>query len=145
MFLQEVVLSLSYSDVISLSILDKPKINRTDLKNTSKTWLHRNSTFTCQADGNPSPVVSWSRGLKIAPGTGINSSSRIFVSPKSNEDFGFYNCTARNELGIDEFHMELKRSGNVACHSFLFFVLYPIFCAKILRETCWAALSVDDV
>ena len=123
MFLQEVVLSLIQSYVISLSILDKPKINRTDLKSTFESWLHRNSTFTCQADGNPSPVVSWSRGLKIAPGSGTSSSSRIFVSPKSDKDFGLYICTARNALGIDEFHMELNRSGNVVCHSFLFFVL----------------------
>ncbi|XP_068734711.1 limbic system-associated membrane protein-like [Montipora capricornis] len=92
-----------------LNVQYKPKINRTDLKNTFESRLHRNSTFTCQADGNPSPVVSWSRGLKIAPGSGTSSSSRIFVSPKRDEDFGFYICTARNALGIDEFHMELNR------------------------------------
>ncbi|XP_068734061.1 fibroblast growth factor receptor 2-like [Montipora capricornis] len=93
-----------------LNVQYKPKINRTGVNYTFESWLHRKSTFTCQADGNPSPVVSWSRGLKIAPGSGTSSSSRIFVSPKSDNDFGFYICTAWNALGKDEFRMELNRS-----------------------------------
>lgn len=95
---------------------DKPQINTSGLKNKTGSWLHHNSTLTCLADGNPVPVVKWSKDdRELFRG---NTSGRIQVIPKNSTDFGFYNCTARNALGRDEFRVEVVREGENSLRGF---------------------------
>lgn len=111
-----------------LLIVDKPQINTAYLNKTLNSWLHHKSILTCEAEGNPSPTVTWSPAHKVNRShTGISSSASIVVSPKEEEDFGPYTCKAWNKLGTVEFHVEVVRSGIEVCHDFWQFFF---FCCK---------------
>ena len=86
-------------------------------------WLYHNSILTCQADGNPSPKITWSKDRKELLNGSISGS--IHIVPKYNKDFGSYTCTARNALGMDEFHVDVVRTGlnKVWLVSFLVFAI----------------------
>ncbi|XP_060755341.1 hemicentin-1-like isoform X2 [Neoarius graeffei] len=59
--------------------------------------LGENLTLSCQADGNPSPVYSWT----LSNGTKISNSSSINIRSVHEEDQGWYTCTTSNYLGHD--------------------------------------------
>ena len=105
---------------------DKPQINSSGLPNNTGSWLHHNSTLICLADGNPDPVVTWSKKDKeLFRG---KTSGRIHVVPENSSDFGFYICTAQNSLGKDEFHVEVVRTGENSLRAILLVFKHSFGC-----------------
>lgn len=100
-------------------IVDKPQINTTHLNKTLNSWFYHNSTLTCEAEGNPSPTVTWSHNNMVSRShTGTSSSASIFIFPKGEADFGSYTCKAWNKLGTVEFLVKVVRTGIGVCHDF---------------------------
>lgn len=94
-----------------LNVQYKPHINTTHLNEKLNSWVHHNSTLTCEAEGNPSPTVTWSHNNMVSRShTGTSGSASIFVLPKGEADFGSYICKAWNKLGTVEFNVEVVRS-----------------------------------
>lgn len=88
---------------------DKPAINRTGLLSQINSSLYQNSSLICRAEGNPTPEISWSKdGRVIWNGT---ISGIFYIYPSKAEEFGNYTCAAQNELGKDELHVEVIRTG----------------------------------
>ena len=62
-------------------------------------------TFSCDASGNPAPLISWKRD-----GSPLNASGRISfeddkkqltITNVSRTDSGGYQCVAKNKVGSD--------------------------------------------
>ena len=64
---------------------------------------HENQSVSipCAANGNPSPVVSWSRrnGSNVSFVAERSSKATLLISSLKPVDQGNYTCTATNELG----------------------------------------------
>ena len=58
-------------------------------------------TISCKAEGNPAPVVSWTKdGKSFVPIAGSGSSEwRVTFNPISYSDTGYYTCIAKNAAG----------------------------------------------
>lgn len=72
----------------------------------------------CNATGNPSPNVTWTKvkdSARILP-----SGSNLVITESSKKDAGTYKCTADNGRGfaIGYANVSLKRS---KCHDFQYF------------------------
>ena len=87
---------------------DKPRVNKTGRAAVIKSWLRRNSTLNCQAEGNPTPNITWSKDRNVRLGS---KSANIFIRPHDDKDFGNYTCTASNALGTDSLHVRVVRTG----------------------------------
>ena len=81
-------------------ITDQPEFNRHPLNETKTEG--ENVTFTCDADGNPTPTFSWTKD-----GSVVNTSSRITfnennknltITNVSRGDSGEYICVATNNV-----------------------------------------------
>ena len=71
-------------------------------------------TFTCNADGVPLPVITWSSdsdgtleqsdaGVTITNNAvGMTRQSQLMVMDLEDNDFQNYTCTATNEFGSDD-------------------------------------------
>ncbi|CAH3162383.1 unnamed protein product [Porites evermanni] len=64
-------------------------------------------TVACSFSGYPTPLVKMvnSSGQEVAQG---NSSASFKITTDSDNDFGTFNCTAENSLGMQHFLVELK-------------------------------------
>ena len=60
-----------------------------------------NVTFTCDADGNPTPSLSWIKdGLVVIANSRITvSSNKLTITNVTSADQGQYFCNATNDLG----------------------------------------------
>lgn len=75
-------------------------------------------TFTCIADGQPKPQISWYyRTLRIKPDNvkfkllrDEPGYSQLEVNPRSIEDFGDYQCMAENRLGTETRNIQLRHA-----------------------------------
>ncbi len=75
-------------------------------------------TFTCLADGEPKPLITWYfQGLNIQIDNikykllkDAEGYSKLEVNPKSIQDFGEYQCRAENRLGKEERHIQLREA-----------------------------------
>ncbi len=52
-------------------------------------------SLSCQAEGDPIPLITWSRGSQILSTTGILEFDAV-----TRSDEGTYTCTANNTAGI---------------------------------------------
>ena len=79
--------------------LDKPEIKDGASKDILS-WTNHETEMRCEAEGVPLPDITWSRDGKVVSFTQHNSRVSIYkLTPKDQEDFGFYECTASNLLG----------------------------------------------
>ena len=141
---------LCLNNVLSVCFPDKPEINKTGLSSRVNSWLYHNSTLTCQAEGNPTAKITWSKDKHELSNGSISGNIRIY--PTKEEEFGNYTCTALNVLGKDEMHVDVIRtgqetyerlSGNRIC-SFLNLInlnqkisrIYVATCHDVRRLTC---------
>ena len=83
-----------------LLITDQPEFNRHPLNETKTEG--ENVTFTCDADGNPTPTFSWTKD-----GSVVNTTSRITFNADKKQlsitnvdrgDSGKYICVAMNDV-----------------------------------------------
>ncbi|XP_062904993.1 ADAMTS-like protein 1 [Mobula hypostoma] len=64
----------------------------------------RSLTLRCEADGNPKPLISWTKNgqlLKYSQRVQILPDQALQILLPSESDVGVYNCTAINPIGLD--------------------------------------------
>ena len=68
-------------------------------------------TFTCSADGWPTPILSWGRGEALPNGVSLIPSGRNLTlawhRALEYTDSGNYTCNATNSVGISSVRLEL--------------------------------------
>ncbi|XP_069781445.1 ADAMTS-like protein 1 [Narcine bancroftii] len=71
----------------------------------------RSLTLKCEAEGNPKPLISWTKNgqsLKYSKRIKILPDKALKIYDPNESDVGVYNCTATSPIGLD------SRSTNVA-------------------------------
>ena len=70
------------------------------------------ATFYCSADGNPKPVVTWSRSGAVWTNRHVfDNSGQLMISATELSDIGKYTCSARNVMGADNSTAQLFVKG----------------------------------
>ena len=70
--------------------------------------------MTCQAEGIPTPHITWTRNdITISPLKSQTGVREIKITPKDVNDFGDYVCTAKNLLGSTQQIITIKEIGKV--------------------------------
>lgn len=75
-------------------------------------------TFTCLADGEPQPLITWyfkGQGIKVDNIKykllkDAHGESQLEINPSTIEDFGEYQCRAENRLGKEERNIQLRQA-----------------------------------
>lgn len=63
-------------------------------------WINHETEVRCEAKGVPLPDIKWNHDGEVRSFTQYKSRvSTLKFTPKEQEDFGSYECTARNLLG----------------------------------------------
>lgn len=77
----------------------EPIITKPDVSFPSPLKLGQTLNLTCEAKGNPAPIVTWekSRTGEIVGISQLNI-NRLVLKLEKDEDFGIYMCIARNRL-----------------------------------------------
>ncbi|XP_046898893.1 neural cell adhesion molecule 1a isoform X6 [Hypomesus transpacificus] len=73
------------------------------------TWERNAVNITCEVLAHPGASVSWFRDSQRLPNANVTNIkiyntpavSYLEVTPDSQNDFGSYNCTARNDVGVE--------------------------------------------
>ncbi|CAH1270966.1 HMCN1 [Branchiostoma lanceolatum] len=74
----------------------------------------RQVVLTCDADGVPSPTVSWNnQGESVSgrPGMSVSDAGALIISSARPEDSGPYTCTAINPAGVASRQVDLQVFG----------------------------------
>ncbi len=53
-------------------------------------------SLTCLADGDPPPLIVWSRDMQV-----LSTDGTLIFAAVSREDSGTYRCTASNTAGVN--------------------------------------------
>lgn len=83
------------------SARDKPRFTVTPQTVTTSAGDSQ-ITLRCQAEGNPQPVITWSRNgvvLGLSTRHYLERSGSLVIRPVQAEDYGTYRCDARNKYG----------------------------------------------
>ncbi len=105
--------------------LDQPKITvhpETQTKTEGDAYV----TLSCDASGNPAPVISWSRNGSPVDTSNISRISfsgdnkQLTISNVSRADSGEYRCVANNKLG----NASSSATLNVQCKNTVVVVVY---------------------
>ena len=75
-------------------------------------------TFTCLADGEPKPLITWyfqGKGIQIDNIKykllkDFEGYAKLEINPRSIQDFGDYQCRAENRLGKEERTIDLREA-----------------------------------
>ena len=65
---------------------------------STATSLYSQATLTCQAIGNPQPVIHWFKG-SARVSTDSADSPTLLIEEMGLDDRGFYHCEASNPVG----------------------------------------------
>ena len=66
-------------------------------------------TFTCNATGPPTPVITWSKLQESVPASrSVHSEGKLTIQTVRTDDSGSYMCTATNAAGTNSSTVELK-------------------------------------
>ncbi|KAG8182020.1 hypothetical protein JTE90_013951 [Oedothorax gibbosus] len=93
-----------------LNVLDPPLIQRSP--SLIKSEMGSEAVFSCMADGNPPPEISWIREnssllMTNTPSIMLEKTS-LHLSNVKLQDSGIYTCIATNEAGVDTREFELQ-------------------------------------
>lgn len=64
--------------------------------------------FQCTADGDPAPIIRWSRENGPFPESSTLENGMFRIFPTRPEDGGAYVCTAANSFGARAFLVNLR-------------------------------------
>ncbi|XP_068733604.1 fibroblast growth factor receptor 1-A-like [Montipora capricornis] len=66
---------------------------------TRQSWIGQNVQLTCEADGSPTPSITWKKpdGTKLRKVT--STENTVNAQMKVDQDFGTYTCEASNVVG----------------------------------------------
>ena len=110
--------------------VDRPEI-ATQLQNDTRTE-GRNVTLTCNATGNPEPVLSWSKDGNLAKSSNrisfLADNKLLKITNVKRSDGGKYMCVAYNEVGNTSSKIAIL---NVQCKWALYEELFTGSGAKI--------------
>lgn len=96
--------------------------------------------YTCRADADPKPTVSWHRSNRVVGNSSVGTAALYFSSVQPTDD-GIYSCTAINHLGQSTTVRRLTIYGSLhhLCRLYLYFgIIYYLVPPRIL-------LSPQDV
>ncbi|KRF94152.1 uncharacterized protein Dmoj_GI15893, isoform E [Drosophila mojavensis] len=107
--------SRAYEDMVSITITPHSQRSRAQIVNLPQTVTFNEyvpNEINCEVEGNPAPVVIWTRIDGQADGNTRTDGSRlIFESPRKSDE-GRYRCQARNDLNVDEKYVQVYVVGN---------------------------------
>ncbi|XP_030079844.1 basement membrane-specific heparan sulfate proteoglycan core protein isoform X5 [Drosophila hydei] len=107
--------SRAYEDMVSLTITTHAQRSPAQIVNLPQTVTFDEyvvNEINCEVEGNPTPIVTWTRIDGQADGhTRTDGSRLIFESPRKSDE-GRYRCQAQNDLNIDEKYVQVYVLGN---------------------------------
>ena len=68
---------------------------------TSQSWIRQTVKLTCEAEGAPTPTLSWKNPSGNVKLQVIGFKNTVDVDMISDQDFGNYTCEATNVLNTD--------------------------------------------
>lgn len=82
----------------ALQLTDAATITRVALL-PSLSWVTQTISLTCEADGLPTPILTWKKpdGTKLNTVTAFENKKDVTMG--SDEDFGNYTCSSTNGVG----------------------------------------------
>lgn len=97
-----------------ISFIDKPEIR--PVKQSVNSWIGKTTALICEAQGEPRPVITWSRtgskSLTVIDDTTVRSTLTIVHT--STSSFGDYTCFAGNSAGKSQININIKQFGKCA-------------------------------
>ena len=85
-------------------IITKPDGSSSPLK------LGETLNLTCEAKGNPAPIVTWKKNRTgEVVGTSQLNFNQLVIKSVKEEDFGIYMCIARNKLNTARVPISVKK------------------------------------
>ena len=89
----------------------------------SQSWIGQTVKLTCEADGVPTPTLSWKNpsGQVIKQVIGLINTVDVVMS--SDRDFGNYTCEAANDVNTDTSTLLVQQISklNIYCSSIVFY------------------------
>lgn len=85
-------------------------------KNVTTTPGDEGITLDCQADGDPQPIITWSRNgvfLGLSTRHYLETSGKLVIRPVRTDDYGTYRCTAENKYGRISAEAEVVLNGKI--------------------------------
>lgn len=111
----------------------------------------------CQVQGNPEPVISWSKDGKVLRNSsrvGLMSDGSLHIQAPAETDTGLYTCTAANSLGSMSLSSHLQTTGSScvssegntsACSNKtnLYYFCHGQHCPHRWQVSTWSSCSVS--
>lgn len=108
-------------------VRDKPKFTIAPKTVTASTGDSQ-ITLRCHAEGNPEPVITWSRNgvvLGLSTRHYLERSGSLIIRPVQAEDYGTYRCGAENKYGRISAEAEVILNGKSPLYSH-HLIHYPV-------------------
>ena len=68
---------------------------------TSRSWIGQTVKLTCEADGAPTPTLTWKNPSGKLEKQETELKTTVYVPMISDQDFGNYTCEASNDVSTD--------------------------------------------
>ena len=110
-----------------LHFTDAPKVEAVTPV-ISQSWIGQPVTFTCTADGVPTPTLSWKNPSGKVIKQVIDLMNRVDVLMISDQDFGNYTCEATNEVNTDTSTVQVQQISkwNINCSSAVYLAIISL-------------------
>ncbi|KAL9964707.1 hypothetical protein ACROYT_G028383 [Oculina patagonica] len=93
---------------VYITINYKPEI-KDNVRTKVNSWINHETKVTCEAEGVPTPDVTWTRnGVVVSSIQSKPGVKELKFTPEGANDFGDYECTAKNPLGSTKKIISIK-------------------------------------
>ncbi len=107
--------------ILSLTLINVLFLVATKILNISETELHQledNVTLTCNVEGDPRPIISWTKANYSSPLTSpkfqlSNYNQSLTIVNVSLQEQGTYICEAKNQYADDKRNVTVNVEGMV--------------------------------